>query len=466
MNDYPQSAVNICKRVLKFRDDNPKMDCGTAVGWQRANQIAKRENLSNETIKRTYSFLSRAKTYDTGSFKDSEGKYVCGSIMYAAWGGNPMLAWCKKVVEKMDEKNVIELKGGIGDFYSNSKYFDYLLNQFEDKTKDLEVYIDSLGGSFVDAVSIYQSLKKYKGNTTAVYNGLCASAATVIASGCDTVKATEVGSAVLIHKVMQGLSIHGHFNSDDIDSLIKKLQAEKENLNTLDGLAASIYAKRGGKKVEDMMNQMTSNTWLSVEKALELGLIDEIIPSNEKKTADEKINELQNKIQGLELVNNVTLPKLLINDNNKDDMNIKETISNFFGDKKDVKLTNDDVQNLATTLSNEIENEVKTLRNELQELKESAKKDTSKDNQIGTELTNRIEKIEQRDTEIGQILTGFINTIKTEFKDTLAEHEQRIENKITELQLKENSIVTGDKSFNEKVTTEDWIKQLENLKNY
>jgi len=101
MNDYPEAAVNAAKKALKFKEDN-NIDCGTFVGWARANQIAKRENLSMTTIKRTYSFLSRAKTYDRGRYTDEDGKPICGSIMYDAWGGDAMLRWTKRILNEND----------------------------------------------------------------------------------------------------------------------------------------------------------------------------------------------------------------------------------------------------------------------------------------------------------------------------------------------------------------------------
>ena len=54
--DYPQSATNAAKRALKWRDEHPDDDCGTRVGWARANQLAKREPISEETIARMASF--------------------------------------------------------------------------------------------------------------------------------------------------------------------------------------------------------------------------------------------------------------------------------------------------------------------------------------------------------------------------------------------------------------------------
>ncbi len=41
-NDYPQAAVNNAQRALDFREENGT-DCGTPVGWARANQIAGKE---------------------------------------------------------------------------------------------------------------------------------------------------------------------------------------------------------------------------------------------------------------------------------------------------------------------------------------------------------------------------------------------------------------------------------------
>ena len=464
MNDYPQTAVNAAKKALKFKDDNSQMDCGTLVGWARANQIAKRENLSNKTIKRTYSFLSRAKTYDTGSFTDKDGKYVCGSIMYAAWGGNSMLTWAKKKTEEMNN-NVIEINGGIGNFYNDAEYIDYKLNSFEDGSQDLEVYINSLGGSFVDAISIYHSLKKYKGKSKAIYNGLCASAATIIASGCDEIEMTDA-SAILIHKVMNFVDVYGHLNGDDLNDVIKELKKTKKNSDTLSSLAASIYAKKTGKSIDEMLKQMKSDSWILPSDALELGLIDNIIDTQKTKKAEQQINELiENKIQGLELVNNVSLPKLNLNKSNND-MNIKETITNFFKSNES-KMTEKDAEILATSLSNEIESELSELRTKLEVLENKATANEAKDTtKITTELTNRVEKIESRDGQVAELLQGFVDGLNKSINQKLDEQEAKIKNTITELQLKENSIVTGDSTFEGKTpTTDEWINQLSKFKN-
>jgi HK97 family phage prohead protease len=109
-SNYPKAASENAARALKHREDNGS-DCGTPVGWTRANQLANRETISDETLVRTYSFLSRAKTYDQGDFTDSEGKEICGSVMFAAWGGDEMLRWAKRTIEQMEEnKNERHIK--------------------------------------------------------------------------------------------------------------------------------------------------------------------------------------------------------------------------------------------------------------------------------------------------------------------------------------------------------------------
>ncbi|NCA17781.1 MAG: hypothetical protein EBS90_12195, partial [Betaproteobacteria bacterium] len=96
--DYPQSATDAAKRALKHKEENDSK-CGTRVGWFRAGQLARREPLEPGEVRRTYSFLSRAAVYNTGEYFDADGKEVCGSVMYDAWGGETMLPWAKKRVE-------------------------------------------------------------------------------------------------------------------------------------------------------------------------------------------------------------------------------------------------------------------------------------------------------------------------------------------------------------------------------
>ncbi len=107
-NDYPQSAVRAAKKALKHKEDNGS-DCGTRVGWFRASQIANKEGLDLSEIKRTFSFLSRAEVYNQGKFTDEDGKEICGSVMYAAWGGETMKGWAERKINELKEENSISI---------------------------------------------------------------------------------------------------------------------------------------------------------------------------------------------------------------------------------------------------------------------------------------------------------------------------------------------------------------------
>ena len=100
-DNYPKAASDNAQRALDFKESNGS-NCGTAVGWNTARILANREMVSHDRLPRIYSFLSRAKVYDQGDFVDSDGKEICGSIMYAAWGGDEMREWAEKTIQEMD----------------------------------------------------------------------------------------------------------------------------------------------------------------------------------------------------------------------------------------------------------------------------------------------------------------------------------------------------------------------------
>jgi hypothetical protein len=89
-----EMAAN-AKRALLMREQvSPSNRGGTLVGLQRANQFAKRESVSLETVKRTYSFLSRAEVYY------EPGKNTPGTQAYLLWGGPAGLVWARNILSK------------------------------------------------------------------------------------------------------------------------------------------------------------------------------------------------------------------------------------------------------------------------------------------------------------------------------------------------------------------------------
>lgn len=91
------AMADAARRGLKLRMASPRSrQGGTAVGLARARQFVNREPVSLETVKRTYSFLSRAATY----YKP--GKNTPGTQAYLLWGGPAGLTWARNILKIAD----------------------------------------------------------------------------------------------------------------------------------------------------------------------------------------------------------------------------------------------------------------------------------------------------------------------------------------------------------------------------
>lgn len=142
--------------------------------------------------------------------------------------------------------------------------------------KDEEVHIAvSSPGGYVDAgLEIYQLVKDH-GKVHMHILGMTASAATFLTMGAQSVDMVD-GSMMLIHNVSTAVMEWQSANKKQLDELIAKYQKEREDLNTIDKVIASLYAKRSGKSIEDCMAKMDKEAWLSPQDALDFGLIDAI----------------------------------------------------------------------------------------------------------------------------------------------------------------------------------------------
>jgi hypothetical protein len=95
-NDYPEAAVNNARRAVEYASKNGWGSCGTAVGKARANQLAKRENITRDTIARMASFKRHQQNKDVPY---DEG---CGGLMWDAWGGTEGVEWAIRKLEQID----------------------------------------------------------------------------------------------------------------------------------------------------------------------------------------------------------------------------------------------------------------------------------------------------------------------------------------------------------------------------
>lgn len=307
--DYPDAAKNNARRALDHKKNGS--NCGTLVGWQRANQIANGEGLSEETIQRTYSFLSRAETYDQGKYFDEDGSEICGSVMYDAWGGSAMRVWAEakyKAIQKDKAKNMakvsIDILGEISESVNSYNSVRAKINQANGQPINLT--ISSGGGSVTEGMGIADLVANYPEETTATGIGLVASIATVVLLAADNVKMTE-NAFMMIHRPWS----YTMGNADELEATAELL--DKMEAKLLDIYTASVIKRRGYQNnlKEIITNMMAAETWLTAQEALEFGFIDEIVKVGEKNI---DMLPLQNSLNKF-----LNVPAALLNNTKKED---------------------------------------------------------------------------------------------------------------------------------------------------
>lgn len=135
----------------------------------------------------------------------------------------------------------------------------------------LEVKINSGGGDAIAGQEIYSMLRKCQ-DVEIEIESLAASAASIIAMAghCSI---SPVGM-IMIHNVSTG-AWGNH----------KVLEKEADTLRQWDAALATAYVKKTGKPLEEVLRMMEKETWLTADRALELGFVDEISGPAEAKAA-------------------------------------------------------------------------------------------------------------------------------------------------------------------------------------
>ena len=165
----------------------------------------------------------------------------------------------------------IEIVGDILDDYYGAMYERYEIPaSYPKKVKsqlaeaagdDVEININSGGGDVFSGFEIYTAILQYKGNVRINVTGLAASAASVImcAGECYI---SPVGT-VMVH--CSACCARGNHND---------LEKTAETLKTIDESIANAYIAKTGMDREKAIAMMEDTTWLTADKAVELGLCD------------------------------------------------------------------------------------------------------------------------------------------------------------------------------------------------
>jgi len=97
-SDYPEVMKKNAQRALNWAEENGWGRCGTAVGKIRANQLAKGEPISRDTISRIASF-ARHLQYNDRKLGDG-----CAKLMILAWGGKEGIEWAQRKLKQIENE--------------------------------------------------------------------------------------------------------------------------------------------------------------------------------------------------------------------------------------------------------------------------------------------------------------------------------------------------------------------------
>jgi ATP-dependent Clp endopeptidase proteolytic subunit ClpP len=137
--------------------------------------------------------------------------------------------------------------------------------------EELEVHINSGGGSVFAGSEIYTALKSYEGNVVVKVVGIAASAASVIAMA---------GTKVLMSPTAQ-MMIHNVSMSSQGD--YRDMQHSADILKNMNESIANSYMFKSGMSKEELLTMMDNETWMTAQQALDHKLIDEIMFENQVK---------------------------------------------------------------------------------------------------------------------------------------------------------------------------------------
>ncbi len=158
--------------------------------------------------------------------------------------------------------------------------------------QEIEVHINSPGGSVYAGSEIYTALKEYKGKTTGKIVGMAASAASLVAMALNV---------VFISPTAQ-MMVHNAWNEAKGDKNYMRWNANMLDI-TDEGLMNAYLMKTKMKK-EDLIKLLDETTFMNAEQAVELGFADEIMFKEELEAVayngymipEELINKIKNKI--------------------------------------------------------------------------------------------------------------------------------------------------------------------------
>jgi len=170
------------------------------------------------------------------------------------------------IYSRLLKERIIFLGGPIEDYTANLVIAQLLFLESEDPKKDINLYINSPGGSVTAALAILDTMNYIKPSVSTVCVGIAASAAAVLLSAGAKGKRFALPNAeIMIHQPWGG----AQGQASDIEITAKQIIKTREKLN-------KILAKNTGKPLPQVEKDVDRDYFMTAEEAKKYGILDEI----------------------------------------------------------------------------------------------------------------------------------------------------------------------------------------------
>ncbi len=171
------------------------------------------------------------------------------------------------VFSRLIMDRIIFLGLPVDDNIANIITAQLLFLQSTDAKKDIQLYVNSPGGSVYAGLGIYDTMQYISPDIATICTGLAASMAAVLLSGGEKGKRSALPHArIMIHQPMSGMQ----GQASDMEISLKQTLLVKKDLY-------NILAKHSGKKYEQIEKDSDRDFWMVASEAKEYGLIDEVL---------------------------------------------------------------------------------------------------------------------------------------------------------------------------------------------
>ena len=170
------------------------------------------------------------------------------------------------IYSRLLEDRIIFLSGEIDDAVANTVVAQLIYLEAKDPNKDINLYINSPGGSVSSGLATYDTMNYIKCDVSTICIGMAASmGAFLLSSGAKGKRFALPNSEIMIHQPLGG----AQGQASDIKIAAEHILRTKKKLNR-------ILAENSGKPIEQIERDTDRDNYLSAEEALNYGLIDKV----------------------------------------------------------------------------------------------------------------------------------------------------------------------------------------------